>query len=431
MEKLEKRCPLEKSHTRLRQVHTLWHEALDAYPVPELFIARLNALLQAARSVTWVLQQEMRHDEGFEEWYGAWQEKMRADERMRWLVEARNTVEKQGDLDLHSIATVRVLAGAYTGPDVEYEVPAQLGPAEIAAAVEVRELPTEIRESGLLEVERRWTVPERPEEEVLDLLAHAYGVLAALMIDAHARRGARMQTFGAEDHAGRHRRVPHPTGRLDCMIVGREQRIARWHLGHEELVEIETRTLANVGPEKEEARSRYDFTDWPKSSPGEDLERRAEVWHQWGRRFLERDRGHRTIASLFSPGTHTLIDVTPDDDQAKRANLAQLALEVDRLGADSLIFTTEAWFAIDVPADDPRHGVRARDRTDRKDTLVTYGIARDGTAVTIASDYELVKGEPELGEPYRLDADPRQSFRPVLEVWDRWPEPDDDHGTSG
>jgi hypothetical protein len=47
----------------------------------------------------------MRHDEEFEEWYGAWQEKMRADERMRWLVEARNTVEKQGDLDLHSIAT--------------------------------------------------------------------------------------------------------------------------------------------------------------------------------------------------------------------------------------------------------------------------------------------------------------------------------------
>jgi hypothetical protein len=79
---MEKLCPVEKSHTRLRQVHTLWHEALAAYPVPELFIARMNELLQSARSVTWVLQQEMRHDEGFEKWCRAWQEKMRADERM-------------------------------------------------------------------------------------------------------------------------------------------------------------------------------------------------------------------------------------------------------------------------------------------------------------------------------------------------------------
>jgi hypothetical protein len=424
-EKLEKRCPLEKSHTRLRQVHGLWHEALDSYALPDLFTARLNALLQAARSVTWVLQQEMRHDEGFEDWYGPWQERMRADERMRWLVEARNRIEKQGDLDLHSLASVRVVAGAFTGPKVELEVAPHMGPAEIAAAVELEGLPEEFRESGLLEVERRWSVPERPGEEVLELAAHAYGMLAQLMIEAHARRGARMQTFGIEDHGGRHRKRPHPTGRLECMIVGREERIAHWHLGHEALMEIEAVAPARGEEGREEARERYDFTDWPRVGAGDSLEQQAEVWHQWARRFLERDGSHRTIASLFAGRENTLIDVTPEDDQSKRANLARIAVEVDRLGADSVIFTSEAWLAMAVEEGDPRHGVRARDRRDRVDSLITYAVARDGTSAAFSSRFRMDSGLPVLEDPTPLSADPRQSFGPILEVWDSWPEFED------
>lgn len=393
-------------------------QGLEAYPVPGLFVARLNALLQAARSVTWVLQQDMRHDEGFEDWYGTWQERMRADERMRWLVDARNRIEKQGDLDLHSVATVRVVAGALTGPEVELEVAAHMSPAEIAATVELEGLPAAMRESGLLEVERRWTVPERPDEEVLELASHAYGILAQLMIDAHAIRGARMQTFGVEDHAHRHRKRPHPTGRLECMIFGREERIARWHLGHEDLVEIEV--LAPTSGE--EARARYDFSGWPRAGAGDPLEKQAEVWHQWGRSFLERDGSHRTIASLFVGRENTLIDVTPKDDQAKRANLARIALEVDRLGADSLIFTSEAWLAGDVERGDPRHGVGARERPDREDSLITYALARDGTAAGYASRFGTLDGRVVLEDPVSLTVDPGVAFGPVLEVWDRWPQ---------
>jgi hypothetical protein len=256
---------------------------------------------------------------------------------------------------------------------------------------------------------------------VLELAAHAYGVLAQLEIEAHARRGARMQTFGIEDHGGRHRKHPHPTGRLECMIVGREERIARWHLGHEALIQIEAVSTGRGEEEREEARARYDFTDWPNVGAGASLEEQAEVWHQWGRRFLERDGSHRTIASLLRGRENTLIDVTPTDDQAKRANLARIALEVDRLGADSVIFTTEAWMAMAVQEDDPRHRLRARDRTDRVHSLITYAAARDGGSAAFSSAFRMVDGSPVLEEVVPFDADPRQALGPILEVWGRWP----------
>jgi hypothetical protein len=420
----EKTCPIPNSHTRLRQVHTLWHEAAQGYPVPDIFVPRLNALLQAARSTTWVLQKEMSREEGFDAWYGSWQERMRGDERMRWLVDARNRIEKQGDLEMHSVAKARLVANAWTGPTVEFEVPPHVGPMEIAMATELKSLPPEVRESGMLEVERRWVAAEQPDHEVLDLVAHCYGVLAQLLVDAHARRGVKMQTFGEEDHEKRTRRRQHPTGRLDCMLIGREQRTARWHLGHEALIELEARQIEWSDAEREQIRVHYDdMSEWPKTTPDAPLADQAKVWHEWGRRMLIHDGGHRTMAMLFADEGVTYLDVTPDDDQGKRAMMNQVAIEVDRVAATKMVFTTEAWFALDVPRDDPRFGVRARDRDDHLDVLMTYAISRDGTRIALSSQYEQVDGTPLFGDPnpIELSTDFETQFAPVLEVWNRWP----------
>lgn len=65
-----------------------------AYADADEFVTKLNACIQAARSVTWVLQKEATHVDGFEKWYAEQQSLMRADARMRWLVGARNVIEK-------------------------------------------------------------------------------------------------------------------------------------------------------------------------------------------------------------------------------------------------------------------------------------------------------------------------------------------------
>ncbi len=236
--RIEKSCPIPKSHNRLRQVHDLWHEVEFAYPDADEFVVKLNACIQAARSVTWVLQQEGKRREGFDSWYTSWQDRMRADLRMRWLVEARNTIEKRGDLDTHSVAAVSLALTDGEYPMAELEVPPLMSPAEAARVIKLEDLPERVRRQAVMVVERRWTVPELPADELLDTLGYCYGVLATVVREAHELLGVKMQTFGGETHGGRHQRGPHPSGRLTCMQPTTEMRTAYWHLGADTLEDV-------------------------------------------------------------------------------------------------------------------------------------------------------------------------------------------------
>src|SRR5437867_12907835 len=108
LEHVEGKCEAEgrsttiDAHRRLTAAHRLWHQAESSYPDPDGFCTNLNACIQALRSVTWVLQKGKRQIPQFGDWYARWQERLRADPIMRWLVDARNRIEKEGDLETRS-----------------------------------------------------------------------------------------------------------------------------------------------------------------------------------------------------------------------------------------------------------------------------------------------------------------------------------------
>src|SRR4051794_31573692 len=134
--RIEKSCPLPQTHNRLRQAHDLWHDVEGSYADDDAFVLALNNFISTARSVTFVLQTEgrRRDRERFDPWYAEKQVEMRGDPRMKWLHDARAAIQKQGDLDTHSVARVSVMA---TDTDIhiaEIEVPPLLGPAEVAAS---------------------------------------------------------------------------------------------------------------------------------------------------------------------------------------------------------------------------------------------------------------------------------------------------------
>jgi hypothetical protein len=58
-----------------------------------------------------VLQKEHVAVPDFEPCYAGWQERMKADPVMRWLVDARNQIVKRGDLETRS--TARALIRSY------------------------------------------------------------------------------------------------------------------------------------------------------------------------------------------------------------------------------------------------------------------------------------------------------------------------------
>src|SRR5688572_14865243 len=126
------------------------------------------------------MQNEQRAIPEFATWYPTWQERMKAHEPMRWLVEARNEVVKHGDLVTKSTARVGLIASWLDFRVLgETEVPAVLDARDVAAhfsaerkkAGQTAELEQAKREDAAIVVERRWVVDTMPERELLDLLA--------------------------------------------------------------------------------------------------------------------------------------------------------------------------------------------------------------------------------------------------------------------
>ena len=64
-------CPIPATHDRLEECHYWWHEMARKYHEPSPFRYSLGAFLQAARSVTFMLQSERAAFKDLE-WYAAW-----------------------------------------------------------------------------------------------------------------------------------------------------------------------------------------------------------------------------------------------------------------------------------------------------------------------------------------------------------------------
>ena len=100
-------CPLAAVDRRLEDVHRHWHSAERAYFEPQAFRVAIQTTIQTLRTVTFILQSNKHLIPEFASWYKPWQEKLKADALMRWMVDARNKIEKQGDSEAHSFALVR------------------------------------------------------------------------------------------------------------------------------------------------------------------------------------------------------------------------------------------------------------------------------------------------------------------------------------
>jgi hypothetical protein len=169
------------------------------------------------------------NSEEFKSWYQPWVDVMRADRRVTWARDVRNRVEKQGDLETSSVAHVRVVVGGWSAPVTEFEVEPTADAGEILRGLQLGALPEQVRKDGLVEVERRWTLPELSGQEVLEVLAHCWGVLARVVAAAHQARGQAIDdcSFSGEPACGAEPLPRHPSGRWPCMVASRESRTRR------------------------------------------------------------------------------------------------------------------------------------------------------------------------------------------------------------
>ena len=330
---------------------------------------------------------------------------------MRWLVEARNSVEKQGDLDLRSTARVSVVASWLPAPIAEFEVPPLISAAQIAASVDTSHIPDDVRKHGYLLVERQWVTKSLPDRELLEGIAHCIGRIDAVVQDAH-------------DHYCEQPAATESTAARSLRDICRRW----WQLGSLDLLRSTWSPASSLGsrvlrPDLSSAidadvEERYGrFWEATPKPPGRAVDQ-AQVYHEWGKTFLKRDGNHAPFVWLFKEGKPVLMgQMFPEDQQDKMLMMERIAGEVERLSADAIIVSTEAWMALAVPDNDDRRRLRAGERDDRMEAFVTEAVQRDGLSVNLTTMF-VRESEGIVFAQTQTDFErPALTFEPILRVW--------------
>jgi hypothetical protein len=341
-----KSCPLGPVDRRLADAHRLWHQAEGAYFDPDGFRLAAQTVIQTLRTVTFILQKNKRVVPDFEEWYGKWQKRLHADPLMCWMHDARNKIEKVGDLETHSFVRAEVLASHLDeGPQIE--VPAHLFESVQALLRNIPNGPAGeyMRRHGVLRIQRRWVEKTLPDYELLDAVAIAYGKIAELVHDAHRQIGLNPpQTIHGE--TGERYDLAAMGWRLPCMIGHELPRMLSISLAdgtrvgfEKERVDIdraEAAALAHYGVKLfEPMRRKYKTED--------DL---AIGYFELARAMFLHDGYHISILFLFrdrEPVSTFQIDV--ETQQEKYLLMKELSAEVTKTGADAAFIISEVWTA--------------------------------------------------------------------------------------
>jgi hypothetical protein len=163
---------------RLKDLGQILTNCSSTYFDPDLFRMNTNQFLQTARTVTFIIQKNKSSIPDYDAWYqrhviDSW----RGDDIMQWAKESRNTIEKEGDLSLHSTLRVTLIFSYLEEQDVTIDCGcAGLLNAGVKKLVRLaqKQLPTGVSDAAAVKMERRWVANSLPTWELLHALAYIY-----------------------------------------------------------------------------------------------------------------------------------------------------------------------------------------------------------------------------------------------------------------
>lgn len=413
------KCPLHAVDRRLEDCHRHWHEAERAYFDPEGFRVAIQTAIQTLRTVTFILQSNKRLIPDFAGWYAGWQERLAADPLMRWMVDARNKIEKQGDLEAHSFVRAEIVA-SHLKEGAAIEVPAELSQSVgvLLKSIPDSALGEHIRKHGVLRIERRWVENTLPDHELLDAVATAYGMISQLLDDAHRQMGLPPPTttnVTSGEEYGKAR-----SGRLPCMVGHAERRTLDVSLDTGgTLTPVEKEVPFDL-KDAQKAAKRYGLPMEGILGKSEDVEQELHNIFKTARVMTEKDGHHVTALFLYRAGKVVrIVQVAPENVADKYLLMRRLAHEAARLPADAVIMIGEIWSA---KADPSRPYMRAADAPDREEFLVATLVRKEGEPVSLMAKFKrgrFAKRKVTLEETVESRDGAYFQFAPLYEVWGR------------
>lgn len=411
----ENHCPLAAVDRRLSDVHRFWHQAQRAYFNPDEFRVSIQAAILTARQVSFVLQKHKADIPEFDKWYGGWQKKLAAIPLMKWMVEARNRIEKQGDLEAHSFVSAEIVASHLDeGPKIQ--VPAKLSDAPLALLKSIPDsmLGDHVKKDGILRIRRRWIENTLPDFELLDAVAVAYGQLAQLVYSAHLQVGL-LGPVSTNVDTGERYPEGDRDGRLPCMIGHEDARtLDVWLANGQPLLFEEIREEVNLA-EVPKLKERYGLDPVKMYAESGKAHDHARSLFATARIMFEKDGCHITIAFLLRDGRPIgMHELRPMEHGHKYMIMRALAQEAQKIGANAAILISESWSA---PANPDKPYMRAADSPDRKEFLTATSVSKDGEPIMLRAEILRDGKTVRLGETREEFGGAHFAFAPLYEVW--------------
>lgn len=414
-------CPLEPVHRRLEDLHRQWHIAQDSYFDPEAFRMAIQTAIQTSRTVSFILQSNKHVIPDFDSWYEKWQDEFRSIPLMKWMVDARNRIEKQGDLETHSFVRAEIVASHLNeGPAVQ--VPAALfdAPLKLVRSIPDSALGKHIKKDAVLRIQRRWIENTLPDFELLDAVAIAYGHLSRLLDDAHRQidlpvpESRNIETGELYDSEAMQGRMPCMIGHgdlrsLDVWLADGTplefDRIER-KVGRDDLAAEGDRLKGHYGLEPEDIFGKSDTAEGT-----------LDALFKSARIMLEKDGYHITIMFyLKGKAMLHLTELRPAEHGQKYLMMRNAAHDLVRKGADTVIMIGEVWSAPYSPSNPFR---RAVDSPERKEMLVANLVRKIGEPVQLSARMVRKDGRVTVEETHVQRGGAHFLFAPFYEAWGR------------
>jgi hypothetical protein len=405
-------CPVQSAHRRLRDVHQYWHDTAESYMDPDGFRRSLNSAIQELRNVSFLVQKEKDSLPGFDTWYTEWQNEARQDPVMRWIVESRNRIVKQGDLDLLSSMTARYHVDWVASGEISIDFPPRT-PLLLAAHQILEQMG--FPPFGFVTIRRRWTDYALAGRELLDALNGPYSRCAELLDRAHGAVGADAcpLTLATSD-------CPNDTSLPECMAnadrhyeVSIDAASGQVNSLRHVIVHWDEATLAM-------ASERYGSGDqYASMIRGVDAIGAIDGFLHMGRQILAVEDDVIIMVAFFDEAhvIHMESAAPPADHFGKVLLADQIATTALNKGAHGVLVSADSWFAPLTHSDVDI--VPLAQRSDRREALWVVAATKDGKLAAKWLPYTRHEDGTATFEDVVVDSSPRgpQYLEALRRAW--------------
>ena len=286
--------------------------------------------------MTFIIQKNKSEIPSFDPWYKAnvlipWSD----DPIMSWAKDARNVIEKEGDLDLQSTLRASVLYSYVSAEDMVIETTrSELLQANMEKLVRFAKskLPPGIADAAVLKIERRWIANSLPNRELINALTYTYSQLHQVCTALAAHLGTQLDAT-----------VPHPTTMdpsANDVFQTRYIKFGKSGVGRSSNIRIDADPNFRPPPSLLKLKAELDASPKPSS-----LVQIVEMHAKMARATFEDYGSHVPMLALYDKNWNQIdfLSAAFSDQAEKYLFWRNVADRATYLRAFALVWTCESW----------------------------------------------------------------------------------------